>query len=261
MRRMFQGHRIGDTVPCIWDPEIRIGDMLRGKRGLVIGLTDTNSIAYACAAKLRAFGVELAVTYPNENAGHRARTLAEGLGAKLILPLAIERPGQSKTVFDAVRDHWGKLDFVIHSIAGSSPGELNGRVLDCSLQEFQRAMHVSCYAVIEMARLAAPLLRDGGSLVILSDDSAGKIVDRDNPRGPIQAALEASVRSIAQELGPSRIRACAVSPGLLTPGFAGGIAHFDPVEISRVVTLLVGGSTRGTTGDDVFIDRGLQRVA
>ncbi len=275
---MLHGPRFGDPLPRIWDPDARIGDMLRGKRGLVVGIADEHSIAYGCAAKLRAFGAEIAVTYPNEHAGHFVRPLAEGLEATLILPLDVEQAGQSQAVFDALRDHWGGLDFVIHSIAFAPQGDLNGRVLDCSLQGFQKAMHVSCYSFIEMARMAAPLMRDGGSLVTMSYYGANKVVDNYNIMGPMKAALEASVRYIANELAPSGIRAYAVSPGPLMTRAAGGIAHFDALvgsalqrapahrlvdiaEIGRVVAFLVGGAASGMTGDTIFVDCGLHNVA
>jgi enoyl-[acyl-carrier protein] reductase I len=258
---MPHGPRFGDALPRIWDPEVRIGDMLRGKRGLVIGITDEHSIAYGCATKLRALGAKIAVTYPNEPVGHLVRPLAKSLEAALILPLDVEQAGQSQAVLDAIRAHWGGLDFVIHSIALASHGDLQGRVLDYSLQRFQKAMHISCYSVIEMARLAAPLMRDGGSLVTLSNYGADTVADRSNIMDPMQAALEASVRSIAGELAPSGIRVYTPSPDPLTTRLADGSAHFDLAEIGRVVTFLVGGVAPDMSGDTVFLDRGLKNVA
>jgi enoyl-[acyl-carrier protein] reductase I len=143
-----------DPLPKVWNPESRVGDMLRGRRGLVVGIANEYSIAFGCAAKLHAFGAELAVTYLNEKAERYVRPLAEQIQAGLILPLDVEQPGQLEAVFERIGSEWGKLDFVIHSIAFAPRGDLHARLADCSLAGFQQAMRVSCYSFIEMARLA-----------------------------------------------------------------------------------------------------------
>ncbi len=267
-----------DPLPRIWDPDTRIGDMLRGKRGLVVGIANDQSIAYGCAAKLRAFGAELAVTYLNDKAICHVAPLAEELQASLCLPLDVEQEGQLEAVFGAIAESWGALDFVVHSIAFAPRADLHGRVLDCSLEGFQQAMRVSCYSFIEMARLAEKLMRPGGTLVTMSYYGADKVVENYNMMGPVKATLQASVRYLANELGPRGIRVYAVSPGPLPTRAASGIEHFDVLmdsavhrapahrlvdiaEIGRVVAFLVGGASSGMTGDTIFVDGGLHNVA
>jgi enoyl-[acyl-carrier protein] reductase I len=263
-----------DPLPRVWDPETRIGDMLRGRRGLVVGIANEHSIAYGCAAKLRAFGAELAVTYLNAKSEPYVRPLAEQLQADLILPLDVEQPGQLEAVFDHIRAEWGSLDFVIHSIAFAPRDDLHGRVVDCSLTGFQQAMRVSCYSFIEMARLAEPLMSPGGALLTMSYYGADKVVNNYNIMGPVKAALEAATRYLAAELGEKGIRVFAVSPGPLKTRAASGIAEFDELidaavsrapahrlvdiaEVGGAVAFLVGGGASGMTGDTIFIDAGL----
>ena len=248
--------------------------MLRGRRGLVVGIANEHSIAYGCAVKLHAFGAELAITYLNEKAEHYVRPLAEQLEAELILPLDVEQPGQLEGVFERIRAEWGRLDFVIHSIAFAPRQDLHGRVVDCSLAGFQQAMRVSCYSFIEMARLAEPLITPGGALLTMSYYGADKVVNNYNVMGPVKAALEATTRYLAAELGEKGIRVFAVSPGPLKTRAASGIAAFDELveaavsrapahrlvdiaEVGRVVAFLVGGSASGMTGDTIYIDAGL----
>jgi enoyl-[acyl-carrier protein] reductase I len=263
-----------DPLPKVWDPESRVGDMLRGRRGLVVGIANEHSIAYGCAVKLRAFGADLAVTYLNEKAEPFVRPLAEQIQAELILPLDVEQPGQMEAVFERIGREWGGLDFVIHSIAFAPRQDLHGRVVDCSLAGFQQAMRVSCYSFIEMARLAEPLIAPGGALLTMSYYGADKVVNNYNVMGPVKAALEATTRYLAAELGEKGIRVFAVSPGPLKTRAASGIAAFDELveaavsrapahrlvdiaEVGRVVAFLVGGGASGMTGDTIFIDAGL----
>lgn len=263
-----------DPLPKVWDPESRVGDMLRGRRGLVVGIANENSIAYGCAVKLRAFGAELAVTYLNEKSEPYVRPLAEQLQARLILPLDVQQPGQIDAVFERIRAEWGGLDFVLHSIAFAPRRDLHGRVVDCSLAGFQQAMHVSCYSFIEMARLAEPLIAPGGALLTMSYYGADKVINNYNVMGPVKAALEATTRYLAAELGEKGVRVFAVSPGPLKTRAASGIAAFDELveaavsrspahrlvdiaEVGRVVAFLVGGAASGMTGDTIYIDAGL----
>ncbi len=267
-----------DTLPKIWDPQSRIGDMLRGCRGLVVGIASKDSIAFGCASKLRGFGAELAVTYVNEKAEPFVRPLAEELEAKLFLPLDVEQPGQLEAVFDRIGTEWGKLDFVVHSIAFAPRADLHGRVVDCSLAGFLQAMAVSCHSFIAMARLAEPLMTDGGALLTMSFYGADKVVNNYNMMGPVKAALEASVRYLAAELGERGIRVFAVSPGPLKTRASSGIASFDELidaavarapahrlvdiaEVGRVVAFLVSGVASGMTGDTIYVDAGLHIVA
>jgi len=267
-----------DPLDKVWDPDSRVGDMLRGRRGLVVGIANQDSIAYGCAAKLRGFGAEVAVTYLNEKAERFVRPLAEGLGASIIMPLNVEVPGEMEAVFQRIEHDWGRLDFVIHSIAFAPRADLHGRVVDCSLDGFLQAMAVSCHSFMAMARLAEPLMTEGGALLAMSYYGADKVVNNYNMMGPVKAALEASTRYMAAELGERGIRVFAVSPGPLKTRAASGIAAFDELidaavqrsparrlvdiaEVGRVVAFLVGGAASGMTGDTIYVDAGLHIVA
>jgi enoyl-[acyl-carrier protein] reductase I len=267
-----------DPLPTIWNPDQRIGDMLKGKRGLVVGIANADSIAFGAAAKLRAFGAGLAVTWLNEKAEPHVRPLAEQLGADIAMKLDVEAPGEMEAVFDRLGGEWGALDFVIHSIAFAPRADLHGRVIDCSAEGFAQAMRVSCWSFLRMAKLAEPIMAPGGVLVTMSYYGADKVVANYNVMGPVKAALEASVRYAAAELGPRGIRVFAVSPGPLRTRAASGIAQFDELiadakarapaqrlvdiaEVGRVVAFLVSGASSGMTGDTIYVDAGLHNVA
>jgi enoyl-[acyl-carrier protein] reductase I len=267
-----------DSLPIVWDPNTRVGEMLKGKRGLVIGVANADSIAYGCAVKLRAFGADIALTYLNDKAKQYVAPLAEKIDASLLLPLDVTKPGQMQAVFDRIRADWGRLDFAVHSIAFAPREDLHGRVVDCSQAGFLQAMQVSCHSFLEMAHHAEPLMTDGGALITMSYYGADKVVGNYNLMGPVKAALEASVRYAAKELGERRIRVFAVSPGPLRTRASSGIAHFDELiesavrrapgqrlvdiaEIGRVVAFLVGGASSGMTGDVIYVDAGLHIMA
>jgi enoyl-[acyl-carrier protein] reductase I len=272
-----RSEQFSDPLSIVWDPNTRIGDMLSGLKGLVVGIANESSIAYGCAAKLRAFGADLAITYLNEKAEPHVRPLAEQLEATLFLPLDVQQPGQLEAVFDAIKAKWGRLDFIIHSIAFAPKDDLHGRVVDCSETGFLQAMRVSCYSFIEMARLAEPLMDKGGALITMSYYGADKVIGNYNMMGPVKSALEASVRYLANDLAPKGIRTYAVSPGPLKTRAASGIAAFDQMmeeavkrapahrlveiaEIGRIVSFLVSGASSGMTGETIYIDGGLHHV-
>ena len=267
-----------DPLPKVWDPDTRIGDMLKGIRGLVVGVANEHSIAYGCAAKLRGFGAELALTYLDDRSLKYVQPLAEKLEANLLLPLDVEKPGAMEAVFERIGKEWGRLDFIIHSIAFAPRADLHGRVVDCSREGFLQAMNVSCYSFIEMARLAEPLMTHGGSMLTMSYYGADKVVNHYNLMGPVKSALQATARYLAAELGDKGIRVYAVSPGPLKTRAASGIAEFDELvdaavrrspahrlvdiaEVGRVVAFLVGGGASGMTGDTIYVDGGLHNVA
>lgn len=267
-----------DPTAKVWAPGDRVGDMLRGRRGLVVGIANEHSIAYGCAAALRGFGAELAITWLNAKAEPHVRPLAEQLGASLAMPLDVEQPGQLEAVFARLAQDWGRLDFVIHSIAFAPKEDLHGRVVDVSAEGFAQAMRVSCWSFLRMAKLTEPLMTQGGALVTMSYYGADKVVGNYNLMGPVKAALEASVRYAAAELGPQGIRVFAVSPGPLRTRAASGIAHFDELiemaqgrapahrlvdiaEVGRVVAFLVSGAASGMTGDTIYVDGGLHNMA
>jgi enoyl-[acyl-carrier protein] reductase I len=267
-----------DPFPTVWNPETRIGDMLAGMRGLVVGVANEHSIAFGCAAKLRAFGAEIALTYLNDKARPHVEPLARRIDAALLMPLDVQQPGQLQAVFDRIDREWGRLDFLVHSIAFAPRDDLHGRVIDCSADGFQQAMFVSCYSFLEMARRAEKLMTQGGCLIAMTYYGADKVVNHYNVMGPAKAALEACVRYVASELAPKNVRAFAVSPGPVKTRAASGIAQFDELiddavrraparrlvdiaEIGRVVAFLVGGSASGMTGDTIYVDAGLHIVA
>jgi len=266
-----------DPLPKVWDENTRIGDMLKGKRGLVVGVANGDSIAFGCAAKLRAFGAEIALTYLNEKSKHYVEPLAQQIDAELLLPLDVSQPGQMKAVFERIQSEWGTLDFVVHSIAFAPRDDLHGRITDCSQSGFLQAMQISVHSFIEMAHLAEPLMNPGGAFITMSYYGADKVINNYNLMGPVKAALESSVRYMAKELGENGIRVFAVSPGPLRTRAASGIDHFDELidmavtrapghrlvdisEVGRVVAFLVGGGATGMTGDVIYVDAGLHNM-
>ena len=267
-----------DPLPIVWNPDDRIGDMLKGRRGLVLGVANENSIAFGCAAKLRAFGAEVALTYADDRTRSFVAPLAERIGASLLLPLNVEQPGELDAVFERIKREWGRLDFVVHSIAFAPKADLHGRVIDCSADGFARAMRISVYSFLELARAAEPLMAAGGALLTMSYYGADKVVNHYNVMGLAKASLQAAVRYLAAELGEKNIRVYAVSPGPRQTRAASGIARFDELieaavnrspghrlvdiaEIGRVVAFLVGGGASGMTGDTIYVDAGLHNMA
>lgn len=246
---------------------------LQGKKGLVVGIANDQSIAYGCAKAFRQAGADLAVTYLNDKARPYTEPLSDALGAELFLPCDVREEGQIGSLFDAVQDRWGRLDFLLHSIAFAPREDLHGRVVDCSREGFDMAMNVSCHSFIRMARRAEPLMADGGSLMTMSYYGAEKVVDRYNLMGPVKAALEASVRYLAAELAEKNIRVYALSPGPLKTRAASGIDRFDELmeqaaeraprhalvtieQVGSVAAFLASGAADGMTGNTVFVDNG-----
>ena len=201
--------------------------LLEGKRGLVVGIANDQSIAWGCARAFRAFGAELAVTYLNDKAKKYVEPLCNVLEAPIVMPLDMRQPGQVEAVFERIAREWGRLDFVLHSIAFSPKEALQGRVVDVERDGFLTTMDVSCWSFIRMAHLAEPLMRKGGSLFTMTYYGSQRVVKNYNIMGVAKAALEASVRYLAAELGPKNIRVHAISPGPLATRAASGIPEFD----------------------------------
>jgi enoyl-[acyl-carrier protein] reductase I len=201
--------------------------VLQGQRALVVGIANEHSIAYGCASAFRRLGAELAVTYLNERARAHVKPLADTLGASLVMPLDVSVPRQLEAVFEAVGREWARLDILVHSIAFAPKQDLQGGLLDCSAEGFGTAMDVSCHSFVRMARLAAPLMTDGGTMFAMSYHGAQKVVPSYNVMGPVKAALEAACRYLAYELGPRNIRVHAISPGPLKTRAASGLKDFD----------------------------------
>jgi enoyl-[acyl-carrier protein] reductase I len=247
---------------------------LAGRKALVVGVANEYSIAYGCAAALRKLGAELALTYLNDKAKPHVEPLARDLGAGLFLPLDVAKPGELEAVFAEVAAHWGRLDILVHSIAFAPKADLQGGLLDCSAEGFAQAMDVSCHSFVRMARLAAPLMTDGGSMFAMSYHGANKVVANYNVMGPVKAALEASCRYLAYELGPRGIRVHAISPGPLKTRAASGLKDFDLLlneaserapgqevvdidDVGYTVAFLATPYARRLTGSTVYVDAGL----
>jgi enoyl-[acyl-carrier protein] reductase I len=201
--------------------------VLDGRKALVVGIANEHSIAYGCARAFRELGAELAVTYLNDKARPHVEPVARSLEAPIFMPLDVQKPGETEAVFERVREMWGRLDILVHSIAFAPKEDLQGGLLNCSAEGFGVAMDVSCHSLIRMARLAAPLMNDGGTILAMSYHGASKVVANYNVMGPVKAALEASCRYLAYELGPRKIRVHAISPGPVKTRAASGLKDFD----------------------------------
>jgi len=198
-----------------------------GKKGLVTGIANDQSIAYGCAKAFRTAGAEVAVTWLNDKARPHVEPLAKELEAPITGPVDVSVPGQLEAIFDTITERWGKLDILVHSIAFAPRADLQGGLLDCSAEGFAKAMDISCHSFIRMARLGAPLMKDGGTMFAMSYLGANRVVENYNVMGPVKAALEASCRYLALELGTRRIRVHAISPGPLKTRASSGLKDFE----------------------------------
>jgi enoyl-[acyl-carrier protein] reductase I len=251
---------------------------LSGKRGLVVGIANEHSIAAGCAHMFRAAGADLAITYLNEKAEPYVRAVAETLPAALIMACDVSVPGQLEAVFERIKREWGKLDFVLHSIAFAPGADLHASLVDCSAEGFALAMDVSCHSFIRMAKLALPLMTDGGSLMTVSFYGAERAVDHYNLMGPVKAALESSVRYLAADFATSRVHVHAISAGAVMTRAASGIDHFDALldevrartpaqhlvtieEVGRIAAVLASDAGMTLTGSTIYADAGFHVVA
>jgi enoyl-[acyl-carrier protein] reductase I len=201
--------------------------VLAGRKALVVGVANEHSIAYGCAKAFHELGAEVAVTYLNEKSRPYVEPLAQALRAPVFLPLDVSVEGQLEAVFEAISKQWGELDILVHSIAFAPKEDLQGGLLDCSAAGFAKAMDVSCHSFVRMARLAAPLMKHGGTMMAMSYHGANKVVPTYSVMGPVKAALESSCRYLAYELGGMGIRVHAISPGPLKTRAASGLKDFD----------------------------------
>jgi len=201
--------------------------ILEGKKALIVGIANDNSIAYGCARAFRSVKADLAITYLNEKARPYVEPLAKELEAQIFMPLDVAQPGQLEKVFDAIASKWGQLDILVHSIAFAPKEDLQGGLLNCSANGFGVAMDVSCHSFVRMAKLAVPLMKEGGTMFAMSYHGANKVVPTYSVMGPVKAALEACCRYLAYELGPKGIRVHAMSPGPLKTRAASGLKDFD----------------------------------
>ncbi len=246
---------------------------LEGKKGLVIGIANEHSIAYGCARAFRTLGADLAVTYLNEKAKPYVEPAAQAVGAELFLPCDVMVPGELEAVFDALSERWGRLDFALHSIAFAPKEDLQGRLVDSSAEGFGLATNVSAHSFLRMARLAEPLMSDGGSLFAMTFFGSQRVLPTYHLMGPIKAALESAVRYTAAELGPKGIRAYAISPGPMQTRAASGLKGFDVLieaaqtraplgqlaeidDVGAVTAMLATRTGAMLTGQTIYVDGG-----
>ena len=252
--------------------------VLKGKKALVIGIANEHSIAYGCAKAFRELGADLAITYLNDKARPYVEPLARELEAPLFLPLDVGTEGALERVFAAVAAQWGALDILVHSIAFAPKKDLQGGLLECSAAGFATAMDVSCHSFVRMARLAAPLMKEGGTMFAMSYHGANKVVPTYSVMGPVKAALEACCRYLAYELGGKGIRVHAISPGPLKTRAASGLKDFDLLlteaaqraPIGELVDIMDVGFTcaflatpyaRRLSGETLYVDGGVNIMA
>jgi enoyl-[acyl-carrier protein] reductase I len=201
--------------------------VLKNKKALVVGIANEHSIAYGCAKAFRELGAQLAITYLNEKAKGYVEPLAKKLEAAIFMPLDVSQAGELEALFDRIRSEWGALDILVHSIAWAPKDDLQGGLLNCTAEGFAKAMDISCHSFVRMAKRAAPLMTEGGTLFAMSYHGANKVVPNYNVMGPVKAALEAACRYLAFELGPQKISVHAISPGPLKTRAASGLKDFD----------------------------------
>jgi len=272
----------GEPVDLTGNGKIRLipavkAKLLEGKKGLVVGIANERSIAWGCAAAFRAFGADLAITYLNDKARKYVDPLAHELESKIVMPLDVRVPGQMEAVFDKISKEWGRLDFVVHSIAFSPQDALHGRVVDVSLDGFLTTMQVSCWTFLRMAQLAEPLMKKGGTLFTMTYYGSQTVVKNYNIMGVAKAALESAVRYVSAELGPKGIRVHAISPGPLATRAASGIPEFDKLlekakvkaparslvsieDVGAATAFLAHDAARLITGDTIYVDGGYHVV-
>jgi enoyl-[acyl-carrier protein] reductase I len=255
-----------------------IRPVLAGTKALVVGVANDQSIAYGCAKAFRELGADLAITYLNDKAKPYVEPLARELSASLFLPLDVSVPGALEKTFEEVTAKWGRLDILVHSIAFAPKEDLQGGLLNCSAEGFAKAMDVSCHSFVRMAKLAAPLMKEGGTMFAMSYYGANKVVPTYSVMGPVKAALEACCRYLAFELGPRRIRVHPISPGPLKTRAASGLKDFDILlteaaqraPLGELVDIMDVGFTcaylatpyaRRLSGETVYVDGGVHIMA
>ena len=250
---------------------------LAGRRGLIMGVANDRSLAWGIARATAAAGAELAFTYQGEALAKRVRPLAESVRSSLVLPCDVTDEESLDAVFEALDARWGALDFAVHAIAWSDKDELKGRYVDTTRENFARSLDISCYSFTAMSRRARALMRDGGSLLTLTYYGAERVMPHYNVMGVAKAALEASVRYLAFDLGRERIRVNAISAGPIRTLAASGIGDFRYIlkwneynsplrrnvtidEVGGTAVFLLSALGSGVTGEIVHVDSGFHVV-
>lgn len=258
--------------------EQEVTQVLAGRKALIVGVANDQSIAYGCAKAFRAAGAGVAITWLNDKARPYVEPLAIQLGAEITAPLDVTKPGELEALFAAINQSWGRLDLLVHSIAFAPKEDLQGGLLDCSAEGFAKAMDISCHSFVRMARLAAPLMKEGGAMFAMSYLGANRVVPNYNVMGPVKAALESACRYLAYELGPKGIRVHPISPGPLKTRAAAGLKDFNAIlneaaakaPLGELIDIMDVGWTcaylatpfaHRLTGDTVYIDGGANIVA
>ncbi len=252
--------------------------LMEGKTGLVMGVANERSLAWGIARTLAAHGADMAFTFQGEALEKRVRPLAESVGAPIVEPCDVSDPASIDSVFEAIRGHWGRLDFLVHAIAFSDKEELKGRYLDTSLENFQSTLNISCYSFTALCQRAVPLMEErGGSLLTLSYLGAERWMPHYNVMGVAKAALETSVRYLAADLGTSGIRVNAISAGPIKTLAASGIGDFRYIlkwnelnsplrrnatidDVGGAATYLLSDLGSGVTGEVHHVDCGYHIV-
>jgi enoyl-[acyl-carrier protein] reductase I len=252
--------------------------ILKDVKALVCGIANEYSIAYGCAKAFHELGANLAITYATEKARGYVEPLARQLEAPIFMQLDVSQPGDLEAVFAHIEREWGRLDVLVHSVAWAPKDDLQGGLLNCSAEGFAQAMDISCHSFIRLARLAAPLMKDGGTMFTMSYHGANKVVPNYNVMGPVKAALEASARYLAYELGPKGIRVHPVSPGPLKTRAASGLKDFelllneaaeraplgelvDIMDVGFTCAFLATPYARRLSGDTIYVDGGVHIMA
>ena len=255
-----------------------MGGLLEGKRGLIIGVANKRSIAWGIAQRASEAGAQLCLTYQNDRLGENVRELAEGLKDPLSLPLDVGSDSQIVMAFDEIRKKWGNLDFVVHAVAYAPRQALEGSFLETSREDFRVALDISAYSLAAVSHAAQPLMSEGGSIITLSYLGSERVVPGYNAMGVAKAALEASVRYLAADLGPQGIRVNAISAGPIKtlaasgiPGLGSKLKHHrsrtplqrdtDPLEVGDVGVFFLSDMGRGVTGQVLYVDGGFSIMA
>ena len=251
--------------------------LMAGKKGLVMGIANDRSLAYGIAQTVADHGAELALTYQGDALAKRVLPIAEKLGAPIVAPADVTDPESMDQLFQHLKEQWGQLDFVVHAIAFSDKEELKGKYVDTSADNFQRSMMISCFSFTDLCRRAAPLMTEGGSMVTLTYFGAERVVPHYNVMGVAKAALEASVRYLAVDLGGEAIRVNAISAGPVKTLAASGIGDFRYIlkwneynaplkrntsldDVGGAGLYLLSDLGAGTTGEVLHVDSGYHVV-
>ena len=252
--------------------------LMKGKRGLIMGVANNHSIAWGIAQAVAAQGAELAFTYQGEAFGKRVKPLAESVGANLLLPCDVEDISSVDEVFSAIEKEWGTLDFVVHAIGFSDKNELKGMYADTTRDNFSRTMVISCFSFTEITKRAAALMPNGGSILTLTYGGSMRVMPNYNVMGVAKAALEASVRYLASDFGPQNIRVNAISAGTVRTLAGAGIAdarlmynyQYRNAPLRRTVNIedlggsalyLLSGLSSGVTGEIHYVDSGYSTIS